>query len=418
MQSAATVQDLCKTGLDILFCIIILFLMIQREISRELETLLGEYPVVTILGPRQAGKTTLAREGLEGYAYSNLESPEVRGLARADPKAYLAGFHSKAIIDEIQHVPELLSYIQVLVDQEPGNGRFILTGSHQLEVRQAITQSLAGRTAILNLLPFSIAELSRAGIGFDSFAEYAFHGFLPRVHAGPQRPSTAYSNYYQTYVERDVRQLIQLKDASLFEKLMRLLAGRVGQLLDYNSLANDVGVDAKTIRHWISILEASFLLYRLPPYYENFGKRAIKSPKIYFTDVGLLCFLLGIREPEQVTRDPLVGGIFENLVVIECLKARYNRGEAADLWFFRDSNGNEVDLVWREGGALAAAEIKSASTFSMGMLKGLGRFRGLVPRFAHGSLIYSGEPHGFSDGTRVRNFKELEGMFGESIRER
>ncbi|MFZ9937554.1 MAG: ATP-binding protein [Luteolibacter sp.] len=385
--------------------------MIERAIISELLILLGEYPVVTILGPRQAGKTTLAREGLKGFAYSNLESPEVRELARADPKAYLAQFPGECIIDEIQHVPELLGYIQVLVDEERRNGRFILTGSHQLEVRQAITQSLAGRTAILHLLPLSIAELAGAGIRFDSFAEYAFHGFLPRIHDRGQRPATAYSNYYQTYVERDVRQLIQLKDASLFEKLMRLLAGRVGQLLDYSSLANDVGVDAKTIRHWISILEASFLLFRLPPYFENFGKRTIKSPKIYFTDVGLLCHLLGIRTREQVARDPLVGGIFENLIVIECLKSLYNRGQGADLWFFRDSNGNEVDLVWREGGALAAAEIKSASTFSMSLLKGLGRFRGVVPRFARGGLFYSGDSHDLSDGIAVRHFKEAAEWF-------
>jgi predicted AAA+ superfamily ATPase len=385
--------------------------MIERAITPELMTLLGEYPVVTILGPRQSGKTTLAREGLKGFAYSNLESPEVRELARADPKAYLARFSGECIIDEIQHVPELLGYIQVLVDEERRNGRFILTGSHQLEVRQAITQSLAGRTAILHLLPLSIAELARAGIRFDSFAEYAFQGFLPRIYDRGQRPATAYSNYYQTYVERDVRQLIQLKDASLFEKLMRLLAGRVGQLLDYSSLANDVGVDAKTVRHWISILEASFLLFRLPPYFENFGKRTIKSPKIYFTDVGLLCHLLGIRAPEQVVRDPLVGGIFENLIVIECLKSLYNRGRSADLWFFRDSNGNEVDLVWREGGALAAAEIKSASTFSMSLLKGLGRFRGIVPRFARGGLFYSGDSHDLSDGTAVRHFREVAEWF-------
>ena len=272
--------------------------VITRAITEELLTLTSEYPVVTILGPRQAGKTTLAQAGLPGYAYSNLESPEVRELAQEDPKAYLAQFPSNTIIDEIQRVPELLSYIQVLVDQEKRNGRFVLTGSHQLQVREAITQSLAGRTAILNLLPFSISELAGAGIRFDTFEEYAFRGFLPRIYDQSLRPTTAYSNYCQTYVERDVRQLIHLKEATLFEKLLKLLAGRVGQLVDYSSLGNDVGVDAKTIRNWISILEASFLLFRLPPHFENFGKRMIKAPKFYFTDVGLLCFLLGIRKPE------------------------------------------------------------------------------------------------------------------------
>ncbi len=385
--------------------------MIYRTITDELLILTNEYPVVTILGPRQAGKTTLAQEGLPNYAYSNLEAPDTRDLARRDPRAYLAQFPAMTIIDEIQRVPELLSYIQVIVDQEKRNGRFILTGSHQLEIREAITQSLAGRTAILNLLPLSISELASAGIRFDSFEEYAFNGFLPRIYDQSMRPATAYSNYYQTYVERDVRQLIHLKDMTLFEKLLRLLAGRVGQLVDYSSLASDVGVDSKTIRNWMSILEASFLLFRLPPYFNNFGKRAIKTPKIYFTDVGLLCFLLNIRKPEQVTRDPLVGGIFENLVVIECLKARYNRGKMPDLYFFRDSNGNEVDLVWQEGNALAAAEIKCCSTFSMSLLQGLRRFRSLAPEFAKGFLVYNGIEQDLSDGTLTRHFSQSESLF-------
>jgi len=388
-----------------------LITMIHRAITDELLALTNEYPVVTILGPRQAGKTTLAQKALPNYAYSNLESPETRELAQKDPKAYLAQFPSRTIIDEIQRVPELLSYIQVIVDQEQQNGRFILTGSHQLQVREAITQSLAGRTAILNLLPLSISELASAGIHFDSFEEYAFHGFLPRIYDQSMRPTTAYSNYYQTYVERDVRQLIHLKDMTLFEKLLRLLAGRVGQLIDYSSLANDVGVDAKTIRNWMSILEASFLLFRLPPYCNNFGKRVIKTPKVYFTDVGFLCFLLNIRKPEQVTRDPLVGGIFENLVVIECLKARYNRGEMPDLYFFRDSNGNEVDLVWQEGRTLAAAEIKSASTFSMALLQGLRRLRSVAPAFSKGFLVYNGAAQELSDGTLVRHFTQVEKLF-------
>jgi uncharacterized protein len=385
--------------------------MINRTITSELLALTQEYPIVTILGPRQAGKTTLAQMGLPNYAYSNLESPENRELAENDPKAYLAQFPSKTIIDEIQRVPKLLSYIQVIVDEEKQNGRFVLTGSHQLQLREAITQSLAGRTAILKLLPLSIAELTSSGICFDSFEEYALHGFLPRIYDQSMRPTTAYSNYYQTYVERDVRQLIHLKDVTLFEKLLRLLAGRVGQLVDYSSLANDVGVDAKTVRNWMSILEASFLLFRLPPYFKNFGKRAIKAPKIYFTDVGLLCFLLNIRKPEQVTRDPLVGGIFENLVVIECLKARYNRGEMSDLYFFRDSNGNEVDLVWQEGSALAVAEIKSASTFSMSLLKGVRRFRSLASESTKGFLVFNGTAHELSDNILARHFTQCETLF-------
>lgn len=387
--------------------------MIARSITHELVTLTGEYPVVTILGPRQAGKTTLAQVGLPDYAYSNLEVPDIRELAENDPRAYLAQFPGKVIIDEIQRVPTLLSYIQAIVDRERQNGRFVLTGSHQLALREAITQSLAGRTAILYLLPLSISELNAAGIRFDSFEDYAFHGFLPRLHDQHLRPTTAYANYYQTYVERDVRQLIHLKDATLFEKFIKLLAGRAGQLVDASSLANDVGVDAKTIRNWISILEASFLLFRLPPYFENFGKRLIKSPKLYFTDIGLLCYLLGIRQPDQITRDPLVGNIFENLVVLECLKARYHAGRTADLYFFRDSNGNEVNLVWQDNRMLSGAEIKSAATFSMKHLGGLRRFREFVPRFSRGFLLYNGAACELSDGSQALHFTHAARIFDD-----
>ena len=382
-------------------------MLIRRDIEAELKTLLGEYPAVTILGPRQAGKTTLAKTALKNYAYSNLEDPEAREIAQNDPKAYLAQFPKNVIIDEIQRVPELLSYIQVAVDAKPGNGRFVLTGSHQLSLREAISQSLAGRTAILNLLPFSIHELRKGEIEFERFEDYCFTGFMPRIYEQAQRPTTAYANYYQTYVERDVRQLIQLKDVSLFEKMLKLLAGRAGQIFAYSALANDVGVDAKTIRHWISILEASFILFKLPPYFENFGKRIIKSPKYYFTDVGLLCYLLGIREPEQITRDPLVGQIFENLVVIEYLKHRYNKGQMADLYYFRDSNGNEVDLLAQSGRTLQAIEIKSAATFKMAQLNGIRRFKDLTKQVSSSYLVYSGKTHTLSDNTQAIHFKEV-----------
>jgi predicted AAA+ superfamily ATPase len=385
--------------------------MITRKIVGELQVLLNEYPVVTILGPRQAGKTTLAREQLVGYEYSNLEIPETRELATADPVAYLEQFQGKVIIDEIQRVPHLLSYIQAIVDDENESGRYVLTGSHQLQLREAITQSLAGRTAILNLLPFSIDELKNVGIEFSSFEEYCFTGFLPRIYDKKLRPGVAYSNYYQTYVERDVRQLINLKDAALFEKFLKLVAGRAGQIMDFSSLSNAVGVSVKTIQAWLSIMEASFILFKLPPYFDNFGKRTVKSPKYYFTDVGLLSFLLGIREKEQVTRDPLVGSIFENLVVLEFLKSRYNRGMMSDLYYFRDSNGNEVDLVFQDGGELVAVEIKSAKTFAMDHLKGLKRFQKIVPRLKGAYLVNNGEAHTLSDGMRSMNYKDIDDVF-------
>jgi predicted AAA+ superfamily ATPase len=387
--------------------------MISRKIINELQVLITEYPVITILGPRQAGKTTLAKAFLDGYVYSNLEVPEEREFATLDPKAYLAQFKDKVIIDEIQRVPPLLSYIQGLVDADDTQqtGRFILTGSHQLQLRAAVSQSLAGRTAVLNLLPFSIVELTEHAITFDSFEQYCYSGFLPRIYDRKLRPTTAWSNYYQTYVERDVRQLINLKDLSLFEKLLKLLAGRVGQVVNYQSLSNDIGIGQKTIKSWIAILEASFIIFKLSPYFENFGKRVIKSPKYYFTDVGLLSFILGIRKKQQISRDPLVGHIFENMVVIECLKARYNQGAMPDLYYYRDSNGLEVDVVFQDGRELVAIEIKSASTFSSSQLKGLKKFKIIAKNVRRSYLIYNSKPISLSDDIEVIHFKDTADIF-------
>ncbi len=385
--------------------------MINRQIETELHKLLGEYPIVTLLGPRQAGKTTLARNALSDYDYSNLEHPETRQFAQDDPRAFLAQFSGNVILDEIQRVPDLLSYIQVAVDENQHNGQFVLTGSHQLTLRQAITQSLAGRTAILNLFPFSISELSDSGITFSQPEDYIYQGFLPRIYDQHQRPTQAYSNYYQTYIERDVRLLINLKDLALFEKFMKLLAGRVGQLMDYSSLANDVGVSAKTIRHWLSILEASFVVYKLAPYFENFGKRVVKSPKYYFIDTGLLAFLLGIEKPRQISRDPLVGQMFENLVVIECLKARANQGLLPNLYFYRDSNGNEADILYKHGRELTVIEVKSSSTYKTSLLKGLKKITELSPAITRAYLIYAGEPLTFSNNITALKYDKVELIF-------
>lgn len=386
--------------------------MIPRAIAPEFHRLLEEYPVVTILGPRQAGKTTLARHELPGVPYANLESPEVRTFATEDPKAFLGQFPDRVIIDEIQRVPELLSYIQTIVDGERRSGRFVLTGSHQPQVRAAVSQSLAGRVALLHLLPLSIRELRAAGTTFPSFTDYAYRGFLPRIYDRKLRPSVCYSNYLQTYVERDVRQFVQLKNATLFEKFIKLLAGRCGQILEVSSLAADTGVDAKTARNWLAVLEASFVIFKLPSYHENFGKRVIKAPKYYFTEVGLLSFVLGLREPSHVARDPLVGQIFENLVVIECLKARYNRGEMPDLHFFRDSNRQEVDLIAPTADGLLAAEIKTSSTFHPSLLDGLRRFRDLTDRKkCRPFLIYNGQPLTTSDGTTALHFTDCADLF-------
>ena len=320
-------------------------------------------------------------------------------------------YTGNVIFDEVQRVPHLLSYLQGIVDQSGRQGQFVLTGSHQLELRAAITQSLAGRTGILHLLPLSIAELTAAGIRFDDFSEYIHHGFLPRVYDQQQRPYTAYANYYQTYVERDVRQLINLKDANLFEKFIKLLAGRVGQIINYQSLASDVGVDSKTVKQWLSILEASFIVFALPPYFENFGKRVIKSPKYYFTDTGLLSYLLDIEKAAQVARDPLMGSLFENLVVLEALKARYNQGLTANLYFFRDYQGNEIDLLFKAGSQLTGVEIKAAATWNSSFKKGLQRFSDTNAALTRRYVVYSGERMAFSDGAAALPYTAVAEIF-------
>lgn len=388
--------------------------MIPRQIQSELFLQLSESPIVTVLGPRQSGKTTLVRSALSEFDYVNLEDPETRDLALSDPKALLRRHPSPLILDEIQRVPQLLSYLQAIVDQTSEPGQYVLTGSHQLQLREAIVQSLAGRTGLLHLLPLSMAELqAHAGHALSDFESCAFRGFLPRVHAYRQRPHTAYANYYQTYVERDVRQLLQVKDAVLFEKFVRLLAGRVGQLINYQSLGADVGVDAKTVRHWLSVLEASYLVFRLPPYFHNFGKRLIKTPKIYFTDTGLLCYLLGIERAEQLARDPLIGQIFENLIVLEALKARFNQGLGPNLYFFRDSQGTEIDLLQPSGaGDLLGIEIKAASTWHASLKQALLSFSGKVSPLARKAVIYRGDRIEFSDGVLALPFTETASLFG------
>lgn len=385
--------------------------MIIRSITSEFLTQLREYPIVTVIGPRQAGKTTLVRAALPEYEYVSLETPETRQFALDDPKAFLKRYAGNVIFDEVQRVPHLLSYLQGIVDQSGQQGQFVLTGSHQLELRAAITQSLAGRTGILHLLPLSIAELTAADIRFDDFAEYIHHGFLPRIYDQQQRPYTAYANYYQTYVERDVRQLIHLKDANLFEKFIKLLAGRVGQIINYQSLASDVGVDSKTIKQWLSILEASFIVFALPPYFENFGKRVIKSPKYYFTDTGLLSYLLDIEKSSQVSRDPLMGSLFENLVVLEALKTRYNQGLTANLYFFRDYQGNEIDLLFKSGSQLTGVEIKAAATWNSSFKKGLQRFAESNAALTRSYVVYSGERMAFSDGVEALPYTSVAEIF-------
>jgi len=393
---------------------LLLHKMISRKIHHELINLANQYPVVSVIGPRQAGKTTLVRSAFPSTSYVNLELPENRNLAANDPKAFFHRYTSPLIIDEIQRVPELLSYIQVIVDEHNSAGQFILTGSDQLQLSEEITQSLAGRTAILKLLTFSISELLDAGISHTR-DEWIAKGFLPRIYDQKLEPFKAYGNYLETYVERDLRKQINIRNLATFEAFLKLLAGRVGQVLNLQSLSNDLGVSSPTIQQWISILEASFVVFRIYPYYKNFGKRIIKSPKLYFTEVGLAVYLLGIQNKEQVSRDPLLGGIFENLVVADILKSRLNAGLPPNLYFFRDSNGNEVDLVIEENRSLTAVEIKSAMTYKESFTRGIDYFQkiNLNNQIKKGVVIYAGGLEFESDSHIVRNFSNIEGLFYE-----
>ena len=365
--------------------------MIKRAISAYVRAVAKEYSVISVLGPRQSGKTTLVRQLFPRYDYVNLEDPDDRNQAIADGASFLARHPAPLIIDEVQRVPELLSRIQVLVDADPKRkGGYVLTGSHQPSLRASISQSLAGRVGLCTLLPFSISELKKAGI-LLSREEYVFNGFMPRIYDEHATVNWLYANYVSTYVERDVNQLIQLKDKQVFERFLRLVAGRVGQIVNYESLSNELGVSAVTVKSWFSILEASFITFTLPCYYRNWGKRFVKSPKVYFTDVGLACHLLGIRKVEDVDRDPLFGGLYENLVVADVLKTRLNRGDDPGLYFIRDSKGVEIDLVVEDGRALDLYEIKSSASFSADFARNIEKYAELIHDVRNKRVIYSGK---------------------------
>ena len=303
------------------------------------------------------------------------------------------------------------------MDKAGKPGMFILTGSHQPRLHEAISQSLAGRTAVLSLWPFSLSELRRYKPDWKAF-ELVVKGFFPRLHEEGLKPRRFYNGYLQTYVERDVRALINLRDLSRFQQFLTLLAGRVGQVVNFTSLSNDVGVSATTIKSWLSVLKASYVVFELPPFFENIRKRVIKSPKIYFTDVGLAAFLLGIHTKEQASRDPLRGNLYENLVIAEIVKGALARGIRPEIYFFRDSHGNEVDLLIREKGELVPVEIKSAGTFSTDFVKGLERFRALgAGRVAAGAVLYNGEQRFGIRGVRIFNPLHVEDLW-ETLAER
>lgn len=381
--------------------------LIDRTLHSELIQMSQQYPVVTVIGPRQSGKTTLVRNAFPQKPYVSLENPDERVLAESDPRGFLERFPEGAILDEIQRLPSLLSYLQGIVDEKQIKGLFILTGSHQLQLHESISQSLAGRTAILKLLPFDIRELSVNNIDM-MLDEYLLKGMYPRIYKDNINPTKFYRDYVQTYVERDVRHLLNIKDLSLFQQFLKLCAGRIGQVFNSNALSNEIGVSHHTILNWLSILEASFLVFRLQPYFENFGKRIIKSPKLYFTDVGLASYLLDITSVEQVTRDPLRGNLVENLIISEFYKEQFNQGREPSFYYYRDSNQNEVDMIIKFGNELIPIEIKPARTFNISFLKGLKYFSQVAQsRYVRGYLVYAGDQEQAVDSFYIFNFKRV-----------
>lgn len=365
---------------------------IPRQITDTVKKLAHNFPVVTLTGPRQSGKSTLLKTNFPEYTYVSLENTDTRDLALSDPRGFLHKYKDKVIIDEIQRVPQLLSYIQTHVDNYNNPGMFFLAGSQSFLLMQNISQSLAGRTALLTLLPFSRSELHDADLLPNSINQQIFHGFYPRTYQMEIEPIHFYSAYVQTYVERDVRDILNVTDLNKFNKFIKLCAGRVGQILNMTALATETGISSTTAEGWLSVLEASYICYRLQPFYKNFNKRIIKSPKLYFYDTGLVSFLLGLTSFEQLDNFYLRGGLFENLVINQFLKDCYNKGHLPHFSFWRDSSGNEIDLIIENGVNLDAYEIKSSSTFHGEFFKNLDKWAKLsgIPN-DNLNVIYSGE---------------------------
>lgn len=366
--------------------------IIERQLSAPLLRQSRQFPVITLMGPRQSGKTTLVRNLFAQKPYVNLEQPDRREQAIYDPIGFLAAYPEGCIIDEIQHAPDLLSYIQVRVDEHPRPSEFVLTGSHQLMLHHAISQSLAGRTAVFSLLPYNFTEATIAQPTLQ-LSSFILQGGLPRCYQDHIDPNHVHQSYLATYLERDVRTLAHIRRLSDFQRFLKLCAGRIGQVINKASLSNDLGLSSTTIEDWLSILEASYILFRLPPFFRNFGKRIIRSPKLYFYDTGVACALLGIHSTEQLLRDPLYGHLFENAMILELLKRQTHAGRRPELYYFRQNNQLEIDAILPHGPHLIPIEIKAAHTFRRNFLDGIQSFQAYAgtPSCPGGILLYQGQ---------------------------
>jgi len=382
--------------------------MINRAAHQRLLRLAAGFPIVAITGPRQSGKTTLTRMAFPDKEYLSLEDPDIRSLAEQDPRGFLSRLPDGAILDEVQRAPQLFSYLQTHVDAHAKPGMFVLTGSQQFGLLSGISQSLAGRVGLVQLLPFSVSELKAAKRLPSSLDALLFRGLYPALYDRDISPGDWFAGYMTTYIERDVRQLVNVRDLSAFQRFVKMCAARVGQLLNLSSLAGDCGITHNTAASWISVLEASYIIYLLRPHHRNFNKRLVKAPKLYFVDAGMAGWLLGIREEDQLAFHAQRGALFENLVVTEFLQARFNNGLPSNLFFWRDSKGLEVDLVLEEGTELSPVEIKSGQTVAPDFFAGLQKWSALAGRTDRpATLVYGGEREMSRDNVTILPWKKL-----------
>lgn len=381
--------------------------MIIRTATEEVRSLARQFKAIAIVGPRQSGKATLARNVFPYKKYVSLENPDVRLFATDDPKGFLEQYPDGAIFDEAQRVPELFSYLQQVLDDSSEKGKFILTGSNNFLLQENISQSLAGRIGYLFLLPFSTEEIARATKKPQTIEDAIFSGGYPPIYDSEIEPNKWLPNYIRTYVERDVRQIKNISNLNAFERFLKLCAGRIGQLLNLSSLAIEAGVDGKTIASWISVLESSFIIYLLKPHHANFNKRLVKMPKLYFCDTGLACSLLSIHDSKLLTTHPLRGSLFENCVINDMVKERYNSNEPLDLYFWRDSTGNEMDVIIDHGSNLYPIEIKAGKTVTRDYFKNF-QFWKKATGSENGTVIYAGsEGQKRSSGIEVISWRDF-----------
>lgn len=383
--------------------------MIPRQATSILQTLALGYPVLAITGPRQAGKTTLAQATFPDKRYVSLEDPDERAFAEEDPRGFLARFPNGAILDEVQRCPALFSYLQTIVDAEKRMGMFILTGSQQFGLLTNITQTLAGRVGMIQLLPFSLQELQQGSIPIGNLDELLWRGMYPPIYDRDLDPERWLANYVMTYLERDVRQIISVHNLNLFQRFIKLCAARCGQLLNLSNLANDCGITHGTVRSWLSVLEASYVVFLLQPHHRNFGKRLVKTPKLYFYDTGLAAFLLGIKNPEHLSIHSSRGALFENFVIGELLKRRYHHGLPSNLYFWRNNTGNEIDVLIEQGEKLQPVEIKSSQTFNPDFLNGLSTWASYAGGLStKPTLVYGGDKNMTRNGVEVQSWLNIQ----------